>query len=601
MNKFLIHTFYAILFLLTSYVQAAVDTRLHERLGSHLTQTGVRFTVFAPEAKSVFVCIEKDIKKAMHRLEDGLWQVDVKGAKAGQCYTYCITSVSGKKCYKLDPFAHKVLPKKAGKGYLSVIQQTNRYKWTDAKWLESRKKFSDKDEPVSIYEVHLNSWKKGTSFKKLAESLGPYCKENGYTHVELFGLLASSGKYSWGYRPLAYFAPSYEIAGFFEEFVDRMHQMGVGVILDWIPGHFSTNPDGLSSFDGSALYEHSDKRKAWGALLFDYSKEHTQNFLLSSAHFWLSHMHVDGIRVDSLDAILRNATDPMDVSRCMKQINSFIRERFPGVLRIAESWKTAGVTDENGFDFDLKWSSASNNILKFLSLDYGARRGLNAKKKPQFKVITDALFPKKNERLLWHTDHDKSRIETGSLYSQMPGTHFEKCANIRLLISYFMSLVGKKMVFMGDELAQKTDWDTLLQNKRALSSVQWELQRDFHHAGVQQMVQRLNGLYRTQTGLYKENEIKHYHTDMNNQVICFRRENLLFVCNFNHSSFDRYTIAISSSARYMRELFTSDESCFGGLGKTNPKVTFDRVHNKKECSFTIQLPPLSVLIFEMVY
>ena len=361
-----------------------------------------------------------------------------------------------------------------------------------------------------------------------------------------------------------------------------MHLQGIGVIVDWVPGHFSSNSLGLSEFDGTELFEYADHRKAWGATLFDYSKEWSQNFLLSSVDFWLREMHVDGIRVDSLDTILDGATDASCVKRFMQKMNAHAKAQFPGVLMIAECWKSGGITSTDGFGFDVKWTGATNDILRFLSKGSG---------KSEFHLVTEALL-QKNERLLWHTDHDKSRKEKGSLYQQMPGTHFEKCANVRLLMSFFFTLVGKKMVFMGDELLQVTDWDS--QREHSSSSVEWQKEQEPDHQGMQQMVKQLNALYKTLPDLQKENTIVRHHTDLHNQVIVYRRGSLLCVCNFGHNSFGTYEIPYSGHS--LKEIFSSDDAQFGGSGKINSTVTLRKNSKGKVVGFALQLPPLATLI-----
>lgn len=591
---FLLFTFF-----FAHFLHCDAEYRLYTHFGAHPTAKGTKFTLFAPNAQSVSVLVHKNKKTKMRRLDSGIWEAEIAGVKEGSTYTYQIRTKQGKKISKIDPFACKMRPHK-GK-YQGIVHYVDKFQWTDAEWLEKRKKFTDKNCPISIYEVHIGSWEKKTSFKQLAAKLGPYCKKLGFTHVEVFGLFATASKTGWGYRPLSFFAHTDALQGNFEEFVNEMHRMEIGVIIDWIPGHFSTNFIGLENFDGTPLYEYQDLRMAWGARLFDYSKTHVQNFLLSSAHFWLDQMHVDGIRVDSLDTMVQNASNPQDVQKSMHTLNTCLKPQFPGVVTIAESWDVPNTTSEQGFGFDYKWSGGTNRILKFLTMDFKKRHGNDARNKPLFNAITEAMKGQNNEKLLWHTDHDKSRKETGSLYQQMPGTHFEKCAHVRLFIGYLLTLVGKKMIFMGDELAQKTDWDTRLQESAFGSSVEWECKNDPCHAGVQSMVESLNTLYREQTALHHENILTVCHTDMNNHVICYRRDNLVFVCNFGRQGFDRYTTPLSVAARTMREIFTSDSISFGGSGKTNPVIELDRNVRKKAGSFTIQLPALSVLIFELEY
>jgi 1,4-alpha-glucan branching enzyme len=572
--------YFVFIFLLSGSCLFASE--LYTTLGAHKVIEGTKFAVFAPNAKKVSVVINNRHKIKMAREENGSWCVVAKGITQGTHYQYLIQNQANQKCKKLDPFAIRLGEKKKGK-YSSIVHPTTSYNWNDSNWLKTREKFADPDMPVSIYEVHVNSWKKGLSYKKLAKELAAYCTEMGFTHVELFGLLAHTSEQSWGYRPISYFAPNHRLNGAFEEFVDVMHLSGIGVIVDWVPGHFSSNSMGLLDFDGTDLFEYPDARRAWGATLFDYSKEWTQDFLLSSINFWLREMHVDGFRVDSLDVILDRATNTDDVKQFMQKMNAFAKAHNPGILMIAESWKTDSVTSKDGFGFDFKWTGATNSILKFLKMDY--ERRYDAK---EFNRVKRALTSQKNERLLWHTDHDKSRKETGSLYQQMPGTHFEKCANVRLLLSYFMTLVGKKMIFMGDELAQVKDWDS--GRKHSSLGVEWQKQEEVEHQGVQQMVKALNMLYKELPDLHKQNSITCLHVDLQKHLLCYRRGALIFVTNFARNAFQEYKVPCKTA--FLREIFNSDDVAFGGSGKMNPLVTCQKAY------FTIQIPALSTLIFQ---
>lgn len=562
-----------VVFILLSTICHA-SHELYKKLGAHPNAQGTKFSLFAPSAKEVTLIL-KD-KYPMKKGPSGVWEVDVRGAKEGSSYLFQITGKDGKRVKKVDPFAFKI-----DDAYRSVVHQST-FQWTDGAWLEERKKFANKDFPISIYELHISSWIKGASYKGLAKELARYCKDAGFTHVEVFGVIDHSSDKSWGYHPISFFAPNHRLKGDFEEFVNEMHKEGIGVIIDFVAGHFSSNSIGLSKFDGTALYEYANSREAWGALLFDYAKECTQDLLQSCCYFWLNEMHVDGIRLDSLDTIIDNADNYDCIKRFMRKMNALAKDNFPGILMIAECWKSGDITSADGFGFDFKWTGATNGVLEFFKKPFKMRD-------PYFHAITSASFQDANEKLIWHTDHDKSRKETGSLYQQFPGSHFEKCSQMKLLIGYFMTLVGKKMVFMGDDFAQKKDWDTLLLDKAAGSSVQWKLRSDASHKGVANMVRDLNALYKERYDLHCFNQIKMVHTDTKNHVIAYKRGSLLVVCNFGYRSFNRYDVHAKG---VVREVFNSDHETYGGTSMLNLGL-----QGKKSVT-TIALPPFSVLIFE---
>ena len=562
--------FIAVFLLVLSVLEA--DSSLYKSHGAHVLADATTFSVFAPHAKKVVLVLNSSKKYPLLPSTTGTWHVEVKKVKPGASYTYLIYDQEGTAREKLDPFACKIAERKKGK-FHAVVSNVFNYCWTDSEWMEKR----HNDGPISIYEMHVAAWKKDLCYKKLAKELALYCKMMGFTHVELFGLLDHLSRDSWGYRPTSYFAANHRIEGNFQDFVNHMHSEGIGVIVDWIPGHFSSNALGLQDFDGTPLYEYSDHRRAWGSTLFDYTKQSTQDFLMSSIYFWLQEMHVDGIRLDSLDTIVERSDTPLVVKQFMQKMNASVHKDFPGVLMIAESWKGVEITSKEGFGFDYKWNGATNKIVKFLQGE------------GSFSDVIKPLSQDQQGRLIWHTDHDKSRKETGSLYQQMKGTSLEKLSRMRLMMSYFMTLVGKKMLFMGDELAQVEDWDTRLSTK---SSVQWQMQEEPGHLGVQQMIKRLNHLYKTEIDLYSDSSIKLLHVDKENQVVLYRRGSLFFVCNFGSKTFQEYKLAFSTKAKSLDELFSSDDARFGGSGMINPEVKLDTKGRG-----AISLPALSCSIF----
>lgn len=597
--------------------------KLYTEFGAHPTEKGTRFTTYAPHAKMMSVAITyhgiTQRKVAMCPIsENGVWEVEIEGIKPGTTYMYEITSQRDEKLWKLDPFSFKNYCY-SGAGFNSIVCKEHDCPWTDWAWMEMRQKFTQKDTPISIYEIHVNSWKKNAQgklpYKQIAIELAAYCKEMGFTHVELFGLLDHSSEGSWGYQPLSFFAPNFrhfntsegwESVREFQGLVDYLHSQGIGVILDWIPGHFDNHRNGLRDFDGSPIFEYPDHRQEWGASLFNYNSEFVRNYLLSSAYYWMQALHIDGIRLDALDPILGRAPhgDERNVKDFMQQLTLMVEKNFPGVLMIAECWRNNGITappGQGGFGFHRKWTSASGRVHEFMRYPIDQRKG-------RLSDITDAPFQDGREQLIWHTDHDKTRASTGSLYKQMPGDHLQKIANLRLWYSYFMTLPGKKMFFMGDELAQVEDWDSRMRKgiweKPSLAGVQWEMQDKPEHRGVQEMLQKLNKLYTSLPDLHKESGLRWINIDNHNNAIQFHRGNLACVCNFGLNTINEYNVFFphheqhSKGIKEMREVFNSDDREFGGSGKTNAHVSLIKNQNNETIGFRVCVPPLSTMIFE---
>ncbi len=583
---------------------------LHTQLGAHPTSHGTKFSTFAPHASAVSVIITFDghhlQKVPMKNNGKGVWEIEIDNVKNGATYLYELTQ-SGHTQQKLDPFAFSLHRTPKG-GYDSVVCDLN-YAWTDAKWLETRRKFTEKDTPVSILELHINGWKKDEhgkiNYKQLAKELAEYCKRMGFTHVELYGLMDHSNNNPWGaYQPLSFFAPNHRLVNTqeslnavqqFQEFVNYLHAQNIGVIIDWVPGHFAENENGLASFGGKTLFEFPNPKQAWGCTLFNYENPYVQEFLLSSAYYWLQMMHLDGIRLDSLDTILNNNKwEP--AKSVMQKMNTLAKTQFPGALMIAECWRSDGIASEgqSGLGFHRKWSGASKQIHEFMKLSFADRT-----KSSQLFIITDAPFWDR-QPLIWHIDHDQTRQSSGSFYKQMPGNHSQKLANLRLWQSYLMMLPGKKMLFMGSELGQVEDWESRMY--KAQSGVQWDLEKHPDHKGVQKMIQQLNFLYTNHPSLFKERGLQWIDVkDTTNNIISFHRGNLACVCNFSPKSFAEYKIYFpsneSKSIGKMTEIFNSDHTEFGGSGNINPNVELIK-NGKDTIGFKVRIPPLAAMIFE---
>lgn len=592
---------------------------LYKRMGAHLTPNGTRFCVLAPNAKQVEVvqtCYGHSLTNAalLQKNSDGTWEKEIEGVKAGTTYRYRITTEKGEILSKLDPYSFKIQDD-LNCDFNSVVVKTD-YVWNDEKWREERKKYAHPDTPVSIYEIHLSHWKKNCTYKELAPQLAQYCKTMGYTHVELFSLLdhdiyrCDDGNRQklpafTGFQPISYFAPNHRLfskQGWsdlteFQQFIEALHHEGIGVIIDWIPNHFWTNSSGLAEFDGTTLYEYPDKRQAWACFMLNCLSARVQEFLLSSAYFWMCEMGLDGIRVDAIDATLWNCDNQQEeIKRFFHRMNSLIKKEFPGALLMAEGWGTDGsLTDPHRFGFTQKWTGESNQILEFFRRSFDQRCGHSS-----MHTITHAPFAGQKEKGIWQTTHDQSGKRPNSLYHQMPGDHFQKLANMRLMISYLMTLPGIKMMFMGDDLAQKRDWESrVLEGK---SGVEWNILNDVAHKGMQEVVKALNNLYKTRLELHRESiglewiDVK----DTTNNVISFHRGHLACVFNFSHKSIPSYDIHFPNGAKPIREmveLFNSDAEEFGGSGNVTPQPYILKNYSSVT-GFRIRMPALACIIFE---
>lgn len=595
--------------------------QLYKELGACPTIDGTKFSTYAPHAEHVDVVLtfEGRVNRKIPMIHsNGIWEVNLSGIGPGTTYFYEITSQRGAKLKKIDPFSLRNY-KYPKHGFQSVVTSTDKWRWSDAEWMKNRSKKSKSRSPISIYEIHLNSWKKNEEgklpYQQMSRELARYCKEIGCNYVEIFGWLEHSYEGSWGYQPLSSFGLNHrhfntQIGTWWDsiqevqELVDYLHSQEIGVIFDWIPGHFDIHSAGLSKYDGYPLFEREDHAKVWGAFRFDYTRSFVRDYLLSSAFCLMDLFHIDGIRLDSLDTILEGAPgrDEMIIKSFMQNLNSVIKTHFPGALMIAECWRTDGITTPGGFGFDYKWSSGSASLHDFMKLSFSDRIG-------NLYRATKAAVEDNQEQLIRHIDHDQTRQKDGSLYQQMPGYHYEKMANLRLWLSYHSALPGQKLMFMGTELAQTQDWETrMLQGVKkqpSLSAVQWEMQNHSDHRGMQQMVKKLNELYFSFLDLQQEAMQWIDTSDTKNNVVSFSRgERLICVCNFSEKTFPEYNVYFPQErSEYkkiheMREFFNSDEEQYGGSGKTNPVVTMIKNEQNETRGFKVQLPFLSSLFFE---
>ncbi len=581
---------------------------------------GVRFSVWAPNAKSV--CVVGDFNYWDGRMNpmrslghSGIWELFVPGLGEGEKYKFEIRTREGYLRVKSDPFAFysEMRPLTA-----SMTADIKRYVWNDQKWLENRK-HQTLDRQIRVYEVHLGSWRRYDSYfpnyRQLARDLAQYAQELHFTHVELMPVMEHPLDESWGYQVSGFFAPTsrYGTVADFQFFMDHLHQNGIGVILDWVPAHFPTDDFSLNRFDGTSLYEHDDPRKGihphWSTAIFNYGRLEVANFLIASALFWCEKMHADGLRVDAVASLLyldygRNAGEwipnpdgsnyNMDAIAFLKHLNSVIHERVHGVLMIAEeSSSYQGVTHsvkEGGLGFDLKWNMGwMNDTLHYFSKDPIYRRYHQ-------NNLTFSLLYAFSERFMAVLSHDEVVHGKQSLLAKMPGSDWQKFAGIRLLYSYMMCHPGKKLIFMGAELGQWTEWD-------AARQLDWDLLQYPLHKGLYLLVRDCNRFCSRHSALWERDfnwegfEWIDF-SDANKSIVSYFRKSssatLVCVHNFTPEILHEYGIAVAN-VKKVREVFNTDAIDYGGSNVRNENIPIQARH------FTITMAPLATMIFEVEF
>ena len=606
---------------------------IYKKLGAHEVtagKKGVYFAVWAPHAKSVSVIGEFNGWDAaadrMERQEPlGIYTVFVPEAKDGQMYKYCIETESGELIYKADPFANYA---ELRPGTASRITDVSHLKWTDDRWMESRKKWDNKENPLSIYEVHMGSWMRHPgredegfyTYREFAEAITKYVKKMGYTHVELMGIAEHPFDGSWGYQVTGYYAPTsrYGTPEDFAYMINYLHRNGIGVILDWVPAHFPRDAWGMAQFDGSCLYEHKDPRQGahphWGTLIYNYGRPGVSNFLIANAMFWADRYHADGIRFDAVASMLYldygknpgewianmyGGHENLEAVEFLKHLNSVFRGRKDGAILIAEestAWpKVTGDVKNGGLGFDYKWNMGwMNDFLGYMEQDPYFRCH-------HYNELTFSMIYAYSENFVLVFSHDEVVHGKGSLVNKMPGQTFEdKFANLRAAYGFMMGHPGKKLLFMGQDFAQMDEW-----NENA--SIEWELLQYPIHSQMKEYVKELNHLYTSHPALYQ----KDYQTegfewincmDAADNIIAFLRrgadETLLFVCNFAPQLHEKLAVGVPFKGKY-KEIFNSDAEKFGGSGKVNPRMKSSKAEecDGKDNSITIQLAPLGISVF----
>ena len=604
--------------------------RLYENLGAHLCNGGVRFAVWAPNAKSVSVIGEfNNWDKKAHPLsprqdETGIWEGFIEEIDAGTLYKYHIVSnYNNYEVDKGDPYAFywERPPKTA-----SIVWDLN-YEWKDEKWMKERVKHNSFKSPMSIYEVHLGSWRRfpeeGNRFltyRELASFLPNYAKEMGFTHVEFLPIMEHPFYGSWGYQTLGYFAPTarYGTPQDFMYLIDVLHQNNIGVILDWVPSHFPNDGHGLVFFDGTHLYEHADPRKGfhpdWKSCIFNYGRNEVRNFLISSALFWLDKYHVDGIRVDAVASMLYldysrkdgewipneyGGRENLEAIHFLKRFNEEIYRNYPDVQTIAEestAWpQVTRPTYLGGLGFGMKWNMGwMHDTLEYFSKDPIFRQY-------HHNQLTFSIWYAFFENFVLPLSHDEVVYGKGSLIAKMPGDDWQKFANLRALLGYQWLHPGKKLLFMGGELGQWREWNHE-------SSIDWHLLEYPNNEGIRRWVRDLNRLLSSEPALYErdfENTGFEWvdFSDWESSVISFLRksenETVLVVCNFTPIPHYNYRIGVPSGG-FWKEILNSDAKEYGGSGHGNfggLEATPVPIHGRFH-SLVMTLPPLSVIVFK---
>ncbi|MGE0625747.1 MAG: 1,4-alpha-glucan branching protein GlgB [Pseudomonadales bacterium] len=608
--------------------------RLHDLLGARPTSVdgvpGVRFSVWAPNAERVSVVGDfndwNGRSLPMQNLgSSGVWCLFVPAVRAGARYKFEIRHRHGSKvALKADPCAasFELRPRTA-----SVVTAPSRHEWADAEWMARRARGNPLEQPMSIYEIHLGSWRRADdggflNYRQIAEQVGAHVLDLGFTHVQVMPVMEHPFDGSWGYQTLGYFAPSsrFGTPDDFRSFVDHLHGLGIGVILDWVPGHFPRDEHGLARFDGTALYEHEDPRvgehRDWGTLVFNYGRNEVRSFLTSSALCWLETFHADGLRVDAVASMLYldysrqpgewqpnryGGNENLDAIDWLRELNAVTHRECPGTVMVAEestAWpQVTRPAYVGGLGFTLKWNMGwMHDTLSYLRHD-PVHRAFH------HDHLTFGLLYAFSENFVLPFSHDEVVHGKGSLWSKMPGDDWQRFANLRLLYSYLFTYPGKKHLFMGCEHAERAEWS----HDRSLD---WALAARSGHAGIATLVRDLNALYRREPALGNDTDSDGFewidcHDHANSVISYLRRagdeEVLIVALNFTPVPRLNYRLGVPGPGDY-REVLNSDSRYYGGsnLGNGQGVKADERPWMGRPCSLSVTLPPLAGIVLRPV-
>lgn len=612
-----------------------IHEHIYDVLGAHVCTKknirGTRFAVWAPYAMRVSVVgTFNQWDGRVHQMRRvgscGIFEIFIPGVRPGDIYKYEIKAKGGLTYLKADPYAFysELRPNNA-----SVVSDSSSFQWNDKAWLDQRKANRKKEKPMSVYEVHLGSWKKPQeedgsfyNYRELAVMIASYVKKMGYTHIELMPVMEHPLDASWGYQVTGYYSVTsrYGSCEDFKYFMDYMHKNGIGVLLDWVPAHFPRDAYGLSNFDGTCLYEHKDPRQGshphWGTLIFNYGRPEVSNFLIGSALFWLNEYHADGIRMDAVASMLYldygkkdgewvaneyGGNENIEAVEMLKHLNSIVHKRNDGTIMIAEestAWpKITGELSDSGLGFDYKWNMGwMNDFTNYMKQDPLFRKGCHGS-------LTFSIVYAYSERFILVLSHDEVVHGKCSMLNKMPGVAKDKFANLRAAYGFMMAHPGKKLLFMGQEFAQEKEWN---EN----TSLSWELLEQTPHLQMQTYVAELNKLYQSHKALYELDDTSEgfewiSSLDADHSIVSFIRkskknDSMLFcIYNFTPVVYEQYQAAVPRKGKY-KELLNSDDVRFGGDGYVNKRVKSSQDIQKDgmEQSILVTLPPLGAVIFE---
>ena len=606
---------------------------IYEKMGAHpMTVDGVEgvlFAVWAPNADRVSVVGNFNNwdgrRHPMRKLDySGIYELFIPGKLVGEIYKYEIKAKSGQVFMKSDPYAFSSEVRPANASRIVDIS----YKWKDAAWMEKREDKNTDEQPMAIYEMHLGSWKRPTdgrefyNYRDIASLLADYLLMMNYNYVELMPIMEHPYDPSWGYQVTGYYAPTsrYGSPADFMYFVDYLHSKGIGVILDWVPAHFPKDEHGLGRFDGTALYEHEDPKRGehphWGTYIYNYGRNEVRNFLVANALYWAEKYHIDGIRIDAVASMLYldygrgdgewlpniyGGNENLEAIDFIKEVNSKMHELHKGVIMIAEestAWPMmTHPVEAGGLGFDYKWNMGwMNDFLNYMKLDPLYR-------KYHHNDLTFSMVYAYSEKFILVLSHDEVVHEKGSMIAKMPGGYEDKFSNLRVAYGYMMTHPGKKLLFMGQEIAQFTEF-----NENA--EVDWSLFEFDAHVFMQGYVKELNELYKTEPALYELDSSPEGFTlincnSANTSLLSYVRkgkkesDTLLIICNFTPMEHKAYKLATPSGGRW-QEIFSSDNNRYGGEGRNNKTV---KQAKKAECDgqehyISVTVPPLSISVFK---